>query len=259
MDFGTLWRTVLAWTVGILLTIVVIPPGLVVLALDPFKQRLVRPVVNFWGRSIMRLCFIPVRVEGIDYLEGGELRNAVFAANHQSLMDIFLLLGYLPRRVGFLAKKQTLWIPVIGQLMLMLGHIHVDRSNPRRSLKSVRKCIKAVGRDRSIAIFPEGTRTRDGKMLPFKTGSIKIALRTGAPIVPLTICGTFNVMRRGTFLVRPHPVVLRIGEPIETAGLEKGDMRDLVRRLESTIGEAKREIEREYPEAATPPAPPVSG
>jgi 1-acyl-sn-glycerol-3-phosphate acyltransferase len=249
MKFGTVWRTIVAWGGGILLTLVMIPPGLIILALDPVKQRLVTPMVVFWARTIIKLCFIPITVEGRENLKG--TGSAVFVTNHQSLMDIFLLLAYPGRRIGYLAKKQTLWIPVIGLLMLILGHIFVDRSNPRSSLRSIQKCIGAVRRGRSIAIFPEGTRTLDGDMLPFKSGSMKIPLRTGAPVVPVTICGTFNVMPKNTFGVRPRPIYLHFGKPIETAGIDKSNFREFVARMERTIRETKRDIELRHPEVAS--------
>ena len=248
MGFATLWRTALAWIGGILLTIVLIPPGLVTLALDPKKQRLTTPMVVFWARSIIRLCFIPVTVEGADRLR--DVKSAVFVANHQSLFDIFLLLAYPGCRIGFLAKKQTLWIPVIGLLMLLLGHIMVDRSNPKASLRSVKRCIRAVRSGRSIAIFPEGTRTRDGEIRDFKGGSMKIPLRTSAPVVPVTICGTFNVMPKNTFGVQPRPIHLHFGEQIATEGVERSGFKEFVKRVENKIRKTKQEIERNHPEVA---------
>lgn len=248
MRFSVIWRTGLSWCGGILLTLVMLIPGLIVLAIDPFKQRLVTPMVRFWARSITRLCFLPVRIEGLERLEG--VGSAVFVANHQSMMDVFLALGFIPRRLNFLAKKQTLWIPLIGQLMLMLGHIPVDRANPRKSLRSVQKCIEAVDDDRSILIFPEGTRTGDGEMLPFKSGSLRIPLRTGAPIVPVTILGTFNVMPKKSFAVNPYPVMLHIGEPIDTAGLEQKQWKSFIGGLEDSIRATKDRLEAEHPECA---------
>jgi 1-acyl-sn-glycerol-3-phosphate acyltransferase len=218
------------------------------MALQPVKQTIPQAMARFWARTIMRLCFVRIDVLGIENIEG--VHSAVFAANHQSLVDIFMMMGFIPRRTAFLAKKQTSYIPVIGQIMMMLGHIHVDRSNPRRSLRSVEKCIKAMKGNRSIIIFPEGTRTLDGKMNRFKSGSLKIPLRAGAPVVPVTICGTFNIMPKNTFGVKPHPVVMHIGKPIESAGLQVSDFRKFVDRVEQSIRETKERIEREYPDSA---------
>lgn len=251
MSFSTLWRTVVAWSGGILLTLILLPPGLLLLALDPVKQRLVTPFVVFWARTILKLCFISVTVEGAKPLK--KIKSAVFVANHQSLVDVFLLLAYPGCRIGFLAKKQTLWIPLIGLLMLMLGHITVDRSNPRSSLRSVKRCIRAVSKGRSIAIFPEGTRTLDGNMRTFKSGSLKIPLRSGAPVVPVTICGTLNVMPKNTFGVQPFPIFLKFGAPIETTGIEKRGFRTFVAHVEQTIRETKSRIEQKHPEVATKP------
>jgi 1-acyl-sn-glycerol-3-phosphate acyltransferase len=251
MSFATLWRTILAWTSGILLMLILIPPGLILLALDPIKQRLAQPFVHFWARAVMRVCFIKIHVLGLENIKG--LGSAVFVANHQSMVDIFMMVAYIPRRTAFLAKKQTRYIPVFGQLMLLLGHITVDRANPKRSLRSVQKCIRALSGNRSIVIFPEGTRTLNGEMNPFKSGSLKIPLRTGAPVVPITICGTLNVMPKNTFGVRPHTVVMHIGKPIETKEMQVSDFHRFVERLESTIHETKDRLEKEYPETAPLP------
>ena len=251
MNFATLWRTIVAWTGGILLTLILIPPGLILLAFDPIKQRIPQRMVRFWGRTIMRMCFIRIHVLGLENIEG--LKSAVFAANHQSMVDIFMMVAFIPRRLAFLAKKQTRLIPVIGQLMPMLGHIMVDRSNPKKSLRSVQRCINALSGNRSIAIFPEGTRTIDGKMKPFKSGSLKIPLRTGAPLVPVTLCGTLNVMPKNTFGVRPHTLVMHIGKPIDTKDLQVSDFRSFVDKIESTISETKDRLEDKYPETITLP------
>lgn len=251
MKFSVFWRTVVGWGGGVLLTLILLPPGLIALALDPVKQRLVTPFVHFWAVTIIRLICVPVRVLGLENLDGVEA--AVLAANHQSLMDIFLVLGFVPRRVIFLAKKQIKWIPLFGLLILMLGHILVDRSNPKRSLRSVEKCMRAVRAGRSILIFPEGTRTSDGSINRFKSGSLRIPLRTGAKVVPLTICGTFNMMPKGTFAVRPFPLLLHIGEPMETAALDQKNWKGFVAELEGVISRTKERLEREYPDVAPLP------
>lgn len=251
MNFATLWRTVVAWTGGILLTLILIPPGLILLALDPIKQRIPQRMVRFWGRTIMRMCFIKIHVFGLENLMG--IKSAVFAANHQSMVDIFMINAFIPRRLAFLAKKQTRLIPVIGQLMPMLGHIMVDRSNPKKSLRSVQKCITALSGNRSIVIFPEGTRTLDGKMNRFKSGSLKIPLRTGAPLIPVTLCGTLNVMPKNTFGVRPHTIVMHIGKPIATKELQVSNFRSFVDQIEATISDTKERLEEEYPETAPLP------
>jgi 1-acyl-sn-glycerol-3-phosphate acyltransferase len=251
MSFSILWRTILAWTGGILLTLILIPPGLILLALDPIKQRLAQPFVIFWARVIMRLCFIKIHVLGLENIKG--IKSAVFAANHQSMVDVFMMVAYIPRRTAFLAKNQTRFIPVIGQLMPMLGHIMVDRTNPKRSLRSVQKCIRALSGNRSIVIFPEGTRSLNGEMNRFKSGSLKIPLRTGAPVVPVTICGTLNVMPKNTFGVRPHTVVMHLGKPIETKEMQVSDFRLFVDQLEQTIRETKARLELEYPDTVPLP------
>lgn len=250
MKFSVIWRTCFAWTAGILLTLVLIPPALVVFIIDPMKQRLIQPMIRFWARSIMRFCFIDIKIIGRENLS--RVRSAVFVCNHQSMLDIFMLLGYTGKNAGFLAKKQVVWIPVIGILLLLFGHILVDRSNPRKSLESVQRCIKAINKGWSIFIFPEGTRTKNGEIGPFKSGSMKIPLRTGAPVIPLTLTGIFKVMPKKTFAVNPHPVILHIGEPLVSAGVEVKDFKPFVKQVEQIIHDTKERIDSEYREFLNP-------
>lgn len=248
MNFSSFWRTITAWSLGIILTLVLIPVGLVAFVLDPVRQRLVQPIIRFWGRSIMRFCFIPVTVTGRE--NALKVPAAVFVSNHQSMLDIFTLLGYIPRNSGFLAKKQVIWVPIIGWLLLIFGHVRVDRSNPRRSLESVQRCIKAIKSGWSIIIFPEGTRSCDGSISPFKSGSLKIPLRTGAPVVPVTIAGAYNVMPKKTMSVHPHPIFIHIGEPVSTDGLDVKDFKAFVQDIEDKIRDTYKRITSEHPETA---------
>jgi 1-acyl-sn-glycerol-3-phosphate acyltransferase len=196
----------------------------------------------------MWLCFIPITVRGVENIKG--LRSAVFVSNHQSMLDIFMMIGYIPRNAGFLAKKQVIWVPIIGWLLILFGHIRVDRSNPRESLKSVQRCIKAIRSGWSIFIFPEGTRTDDGSIRSFKSGSLKIPLRTGAPVVPVTLAGAYKVMRKKTMAVKPSPIVMHIGEPIPTEELEVKDFKAFVASVERKIRERYDKIITEFPQTA---------
>lgn len=248
MKLSTIWRTITGWGLGIALTTVLIPIAFVAFVLDPIRQRLVQPIVRFWGWSIMHFAFVPITVLGAENTR--KVKSAVFVSNHQSMMDIFLMLGFASHNIGFLAKKQVIWIPIIGWLMLLLGHIRVDRSNPRRSLESVQRCIKAIENGWSICIFPEGTRSDDGEIKTFKSGSLKIPLRTGAPVIPVTIAGNFQIMKKKTFAVHKNPVVIHFGEPISTEDLEVKNFKSFVKDMEDRIRKKAGWIAREYPETA---------
>lgn len=240
MSFSTVWRTTFAWLTGLSFTAILIIPGCIAFLLDPIRQRLVQPMIRFWGRGIIRLCCVPVTVTGLENIR--DIRSAVFVGNHQSMLDIFLYLGFIPRNGAFLAKKQVIWVPIIGWLLLIFGHIRIDRSNPKESLASVQRCIKAIDTGWSIFIFPEGTRTDAGEIKPFKSGSMKIPLRTGAPVVPITIQGAFRVMRKQTFAVHRHPIVMHIGEPIPAAGLDVKDFKPFVQQVEDKIRQTSERL-----------------
>lgn len=244
MKYSTVWRTIVGWGLGLSLTIVLIPPAILAFIVDPVKQRLIQPMIRFWGRMIIRFCCLDVTIIGRENVK--DLKSAVIVSNHQSLLDLFIVTGYIPINAGFLAKTSTIWIPIVGQLMLLFGHIRVDRSSPRRSLASINRCIKAIESGWSIIIFPEGTRTEDGNIAPFKSGSLKIPLRTGSPVVPVTLTGLYNVMKKRTFAVNKHPVTIHIGKPIPTTDLEVCDFRQFVRKVENSIRENAVRLQKEH-------------
>jgi 1-acyl-sn-glycerol-3-phosphate acyltransferase len=246
MSFSTIIRTFSIWVLGWLFTGVMIPIGIITFLFDPVKQRLVQPLIRFWARTMLLLSFNKVTVLGLENIKG--LKAGVFAGNHQSMLDIFLYLGNIPINGGFLAKKQILFIPFIGQLAVLFGHIVIDRSNPKKSLASVERCIKAVKKGWSIFIYPEGTRTDNGEISVFKSGSLKIPMRTEAPVVPVTVSGVHKVLTKHTLRINKGHMVISFGKPMETKGLEVKDFKPFVKKLEDKVRAEKERIDALYPE-----------
>jgi 1-acyl-sn-glycerol-3-phosphate acyltransferase len=172
----------------------------------------------------------------------------VYAPNHQSILDppiVWLALGTPARRPGFLLKTELLRVPIFGIGVQKIGMIAVDRSDREKAIESARRAAERIAEGRSFVVFPEGTRTRDGGLLPFKKGAFHMAMASGVPIVPITIDGPFLAMPRGEMRLRPVPIRVTIHEPIPTAGLSEADLPDLIARTEARIASA----------LATPPAP----
>jgi 1-acyl-sn-glycerol-3-phosphate acyltransferase len=177
------------------------------------------------ARSLARLCGVKVRVRGVEHLAGGPY---MFVPNHQSHFDIALLLGYLPGNNRFGTKKELFSQPVLGTVLRTMGMIPIDRDDPVRSIETINR-MAAGGY--STIIFPEGTRSRDGALLPFKKGAFVAALRLGIPVVPVVCKGTSQVMPKGRYLsIVPGEVELVITEPIPTAAMTYDD-RDRLRDL----------------------------
>jgi 1-acyl-sn-glycerol-3-phosphate acyltransferase len=171
---------------------------------------------RWWGRFILGVALSPLRREGVDNVPGD--RPVVFMANHESWMDIPALLAAVPVQVRFLAKKSLFGIPFFGWAIAAMGFIPVDRENRRTAVKSFDEAAARIRAGRSVLIFPEETRTVDDNLLPFQRGGFLIAIKAGIPIVPVGLDGPRRVMPRRSYLVRPHPITVRFGAPIPTAG-----------------------------------------
>ena len=186
-------------------------------------------VARAWARMLLAVSFIRVRIEGLEELDP---RGAyVFVANHGSFMDIPALLASLPQQFRFFAKKGLFSIPFLGTHLRRAGHLPVDRSSPRASLKSMMEAARIIsGRGVSVLNFPEGGRSAEG-LREFKEGPAYIAIKAGVPLVPVAIVGMRELLPMGAIHLRSGNVVLRVGEPIATKGMEASDRTELTERL----------------------------
>ena len=182
-----------------------------------------------WARMLLAVCFIQVRVEGLEKLDP---RGAyVFVANHGSFMDIPALLASLPQQFRFFAKTGLFRLPFLGTHLRRAGHLPVDRSSARASLKSMQEAARIInGRGISVLNFPEGGRSAAG-LREFKEGPAYIAIRAGVPVVPGAIVGMRDLLPMGSIHLRSGSVVLRVGDPIDTKGLGTSDRMELTGRL----------------------------
>jgi 1-acyl-sn-glycerol-3-phosphate acyltransferase len=192
-------------------------------------------VAQAWGRMLLGASFIRVRTEGIGKLD----RNAtyVFVANHASFMDIPALLACLPFQFRFFAKKALYKIPFLGTHLNRAGHIPVDRSSPRASLKSMTEGARIVASSStSVLLFPEGGRCPEG-LREFKEGAAYIAIKAGVPVVPMALVGMRRLLPMGSIHIRSGEAVLRIGDPIPTAGMNLSARTALTERLYREISQ----------------------
>lgn len=173
---------------------------------------LIQRIAAWWGRTLLRFGRIPVQVEGLEHLKPGQAY--VYAANHRSNFDIFVLIANLPGRFLFVAKKSLFQIPIFGLTLTRMGSISVDRSNLQSAIQSLNKATAIVKSGVSMIIFPEGTRATSRELLPFKKGVFIMALKAGQPIVPVSISGTRFIQPRKSIRVRPGPIKVVISPPI---------------------------------------------
>jgi 1-acyl-sn-glycerol-3-phosphate acyltransferase len=169
---------------------------------------------RWWCRFIAWSIFARIRVVGTEHVRPGQAY--VYMANHASLIDTPALFAYLPYPFRIMAKRELFWIPFMGWHLRAAGHFPVDRRDARRAARSVRAVIDGIRDGRSLAVFPEGTRSPDGRLQEFKSGAFRIAIKAGVPIVPVAIRGAFELLPKTSLAPMPGPIDVVIGEPIET-------------------------------------------
>ena len=190
-------------------------------------------VARAWGKFLLAVSFIHVRAEGIEKLAPDA--HYVFVSNHASYMDIPALLSTLRYQFRFFAKKGLFSIPFLGWHLRWAGHLPVDRSNARASLKSMSEGARIIaGRHISVVLFPEGGRSATG-LRPFKEGAAYIAIKAGVPVVPVAIVGLRELLPMGAGHIRSGRVTVRVADPIPTAGLKPDAREELTARLHDEI------------------------
>jgi 1-acyl-sn-glycerol-3-phosphate acyltransferase len=181
----------------------------------------------------LALTGIRFRVEGSEHLPLD--RAAVYCANHQSNVDPPVLFEALHPRMHILYKHEIDQIPVLARAFRLGGFIPIDRRNREAAMRSIEAGAASIRSGNSFLIFPEGTRSRTDELLPFKKGGFVMAIRAGAPIVPIAIQGGRAAMRRGSWIIRPATVRIRVGAPVETAGRSLGDRDKLILQVRQAI------------------------
>ena len=181
-----------------------------------------------WSRALLRLLLMPVHVEGRENIAAD--KQYIFAPNHESALDIFLIYGFLGHPFKWMMKKELARIPLVGYACKCCGFIYVDRENKKDIARTMAAAADALGTQHSMCIFPEGSRTRDGQLTPFKRGAFKLAHELQMPVVPITIDGCYEAMPRHRWLIRWHRLRLVVHAPIEPCADDPDDigrLRDL--------------------------------
>lgn len=168
-------------------------------------------------------------------------RPYVVVANHESFVDI-LLISHLPWEMKWFSKVELMRIPIMGWDMWLAGDIPILRGDRRSAVEAMRRCRTILARRVSVIFFPEGTRSVDGQMLPFKDGAFRLAVDAGVPILPLVVCGTATALRKHDWRVNPARAEVRVLEPIETTGLTSADVPALRDRVRDLIASARAEM-----------------
>lgn len=184
-----------------------------------------------WGRLSIMMSGSRVVVNGRENIPSG---NVLVIGNHQSNIDILVIIGYIPKLIGFIAKKELSYIPILNIWMKYIGCVFIDRKSMRKSAEAISEGAKKIREGNSMLIFPEGHRSKSSKMNAFKPGSLKLAAMSGAVILPVTISGSYKVLEEKN-IIRPSEIKFTIHPPIDYKKLSKEEQDGLVQTLEKTI------------------------
>ena len=189
-------------------------------------------VSSLWCRLLCKLNGVEVEIDGLENILYD--KPQIFVSNHQGYFDIFALSGYLPVQIRWVAKSSLFKIPFMGWAMKASGYIPVERGDRKKAFEAFNKTLEKLKEGSSIIIFPEGTRSEDGTIGPFKKGSNLIASRAKCPMVPVTLIGSGNIIKKGSGTISPGPIRVIISPPVE-ASADKKENEAVLESIRETI------------------------
>ncbi|MFB3886414.1 MAG: lysophospholipid acyltransferase family protein [Thermodesulfobacteriota bacterium] len=225
-------RTIFVWFCIVADTLVLGSLVMVVYLFDR-SGRTGHSVARLWARVIVWASGVRVKTEGLEHVQ--DKGPYLFMSNHQGAYDIFALEGYLPFHFKWLAKKELFFIPVLGWAMAAAGYISIDREGTRETVRAMNEAARKIQEGMSVVIFPEGSRSPDGSIQPFKKGGFTLAIKSRVPIIPVSITGSREVMPKEKRTVASGEIRIRIDAPIETRGYSLKDRKLLMEKVRQTI------------------------
>jgi 1-acyl-sn-glycerol-3-phosphate acyltransferase len=220
----------------LIILLITVPLAILTIGLGPFDPhgKRVYRINQLWAWLILRFGGISLKVCGLGNIDPA--RQYIFIVNHQSNMDIPVLVQSLIRfQLRWIAKKELLWVPLFGWAMWATKHITVDRLDPLDAVKSLERAKERLAAGLSIAIFPEGTRSCDGKLLRFKKGGFLLAVQSRTPIVPVAIKGSGNILPPGGWKLRSGVIQVFVDKPIAVDGYRVGKLQPLTEAVRGII------------------------
>jgi 1-acyl-sn-glycerol-3-phosphate acyltransferase len=219
--------------VAAVLSVLLFPVALLsmLITLDPGKS--VWVARRLWSPLLIRAGGARLVVTGQENVDPN--RPTVYVSNHQSTLDIPVCFVSVPVNFRFIAKHQLKYVPIIGWYLWLAGHIFINRSNRKKAISSLEEAARKVRNGKSVFVYVEGTRSDDGRILPFKKGAFALAQKAGVPIVPVTIEGTGKVMPKNSWDITPGTVYAKVGKPIDTTAFSEENLDALIKAVRDVI------------------------
>ena len=221
---------IMIWTI---LSTVILGVWVILFSFITSKGILPHRVACMWAETILMVSHIRVKVIGLSNIDPKQ--PYIYMCNHQSNFDIPVIMAHLPVQFRWLAKAELFKIPIFSTIMRRAGYISIDRKNRKSSFESLKRAAATIRKGASVMIFPEGTRSLDGSILPFKPGGFVLAVEAGVPLVPIILHGTAKIMPKNQKRITPGQVILEIKPPIETAHYNRKTRDDLMKKVRDII------------------------
>ncbi|HXG65774.1 MAG TPA: lysophospholipid acyltransferase family protein [Blastocatellia bacterium] len=225
-------------------SIALLAPIIITLRLLTGNENFIYKPVGVFVRLGLALAGVRVQVTGLERLDPQQ--TYIFTPNHQSLIEVPMFVTYLGRNIAYLAKKELFKYPIFGYGIGLMGVVPIDRSNSAAAIESARLAMQKLRQGKSYVIYPEGTRSRDGRLLPFKKGAFVMAVEAGVPVVPVSISGAIAAMPKTGIKIYPATVRITIHEPLRTEGYSRENVAKLMvttrERILSALPEAQEPV-----------------
>jgi 1-acyl-sn-glycerol-3-phosphate acyltransferase len=196
-------------------------------------ENMAHRVGNIWARMLLAVANTRVEIIGAENVLIG--KPQIFMANHQSDFDVLIVLAHLPGQFRWIVKKELFQIPIFGRAMQSAGYIEIDREDREKAIMSIDRAAMKIREGKSVMSFPEGTRSKDGKIKPFKHGMFYLAIKSGVPIVPISIIGAGEIMPKRSLHIKPGRITLVIDKPIDVSGYSIENRQELIDKVQNVI------------------------
>lgn len=224
----------LRFLAGVIISVGAAILEIIALPIDRKRGRFFHQIARFWAHAVLFTSGVRVRVEGFEKIDPD--RNYVYVSNHASMFDIPAIVAGIPDQIRIVYKKELEVIPFFGWGLKWGAYIGIDRGRGAEAIKSLDEAMMKIRNGASLLLYAEGTRTRDGKLQPFKRGAFNIAVRAGIPVIPLTVNGSFNILPKHSLYIRPGTVTLVLDDPIPVqAGGGKDEEVALMEKVHAAI------------------------
>jgi 1-acyl-sn-glycerol-3-phosphate acyltransferase len=225
-------RSALLVTLGVAIT-AFISFWCVIFSLFSNAENNIHKIANLWAKILLLICNTKVEIIGKENILRG--KPQIFMANHQSDFDILIVLAHIPGQFRWLVKKELFHIPVFGAAMKSAGYIEIDRNNREKAMQSLDQAALRIREGKSIMAFPEGSRSRLGEIKTFKQGTFYLAIKSGVPIVPISIIGSGEIMPKRSLKIKPGKIKLVIDKPVDVKNITLENRQELITIVRNTI------------------------